>query len=349
MRLFSLFLPQFHPIPENDEWWGKGFTEWVNVKAATPLFQGHRILHPYGDNYYNLLNKKIMEWHTSLLKQYHIDGMIYYHYYFKGKLLLEKPAENLLKWKDIDQPFFFCWANHPWKRSWEGKQDIIMPLDYGNESDWEIHFQYLLPFFRDVRYEKKDNMPLFMIFKSDFVEKNDMFSYFDKRCQEEGFDGLCLIETFQKLQANYRAHKTYTKKQYFYFRQPDVQKNEYVMNIGIFNRILRKIKRIIKYKGIPVYNGDILMERLITSCPQGDNIINGLWFEWDNTYRHKKRGYIIAPYSKDLFFKYMNLNKDNEYMFINAWNEWCEGMTLEPTKEYGYKYLEWIKEWKESF
>lgn len=113
MRLFAFNLPQFHSIPENDEWWGKGFTEWVNVKNAKPLYKGHvQPVHPLNGNYHNLLDKSTMEWQTELLKQYGLTGMIYYHYYFCGKLLLEKPVENLLGWKDIDQPFFFCWANH---------------------------------------------------------------------------------------------------------------------------------------------------------------------------------------------------------------------------------------------
>ena len=105
MKIFSFFLPQFHSIPENDDWWGKGFTEWTNVKSAKPLYYGHEQPQvPLNDNYYNLLKRETVEWQTKLMHEYHLDGMIYYHYYFKGKMLLEKPAENLLKWKDINQP-----------------------------------------------------------------------------------------------------------------------------------------------------------------------------------------------------------------------------------------------------
>ena len=132
MKKFAFFLPQFHEIPENDKWWGKGFTEWTNVKNARSLFKGHvQPKHPLNDNYYNLLDKSTVEWQTKLMNQYGIDGFIYYHYYFTGKLLLEKPAENLLKWKDIPQNFFFCWANHTWNRSWEGKTDILLEQKYG--------------------------------------------------------------------------------------------------------------------------------------------------------------------------------------------------------------------------
>ena len=127
---------------------------------------------PLNDNYYNLLDKETVEWQTKLMKKYHVDGLIYYHYYFKGKLLLEKPAENLLKWKDIDQPFFFCWANHSWFRSWEGSKKLLVKQKYGNKEDWEKHFQYLLPFFIDARYEKKDGKPLFMVFENEKKAKS---------------------------------------------------------------------------------------------------------------------------------------------------------------------------------
>ena len=197
MRIFAFYLPQFHEIPENDKWWGKGFTEWTNVQSARPLYHGHvQPKHPLNDDYYNLLNKSTVENQTKVMRDYGITGFIYYHYYFDGKLLLEKPAENLLKWKDIDQPFFFCWANHPWIQSKGNESRILMPMDYGDEKDWENHFQYLLPFFKDSRYEKKANKPVFMIFQSKFTEKKEMMAYFDKRCKQEGFEGLCLIESY---------------------------------------------------------------------------------------------------------------------------------------------------------
>ena len=181
MKKFAFFLPQFHEIPENDEWWGKGFTEWTNVKDAKPLYKGHQQpKHPMNNNYYNLLHKNVVEWQTELMNKSGLDGFIYYHYYFTGKKLLEKPAENLLKWKDIPQRFFFCWANHTWNRSWEGKKTILLEQTYGTKDDWEKHFQYLLPLFKDDRYEKRDNKPLLMIFISQFNEKNNMFQYFDK-------------------------------------------------------------------------------------------------------------------------------------------------------------------------
>lgn len=351
MKKFAFFLPQFHEIPENNKWWGKGFTEWRNVRSAKPLFKGHKQpKHPLNGNYYNLLDKKTVEWQTQLINKYNIDGFIYYHYYFKGKKLLEKPAENLLKWHDIPQNFFFCWANHSWKRSWEGKSDILLEQTYGNKKDWENHFQYLLPFFKDKRYEKRNNKPLFMIFDATFAEKNEMFSYFNKRCKEEGFNGLTLIETYHGVGAieEFKKNESDVTELTFY-REPNVTQNAYI-NKNIFRRFYHKLNKKLREIGIGkkpyVLDGNKLMNLKLSKEPVGNDVANGLWFEWDNTPRHKQRGYVITPYSYSKFIEYMKLIHNQDYLFINAWNEWAEGMVLEPTEEYGYKYLKWIKEWK---
>lgn len=358
MKQFAIFLPQFHEIPENDQWWGKGFTEWVNVKKGLPLFSGHdQPKIPLNGNYYNLLEKKTMEWQTDLLHQYRLDGFAYYHYYFNGELLLEKPAENLLKWKDINQSYYFIWANHPWIRSWEGKSTVLMSMDYGNEKDWEKHFLYLLKFFKDTRYEKKDNKPLFEVFKSNIPNKNEMFEYFNNKCKEEGFNGIYIIESFGSpskvpFPINYarflRNISDFT--QAIHIRQPAFcEYNVYnpIRNIiNIYYRQLKKSKY--KFTNRPlILNGNEMIDRFLKiNIPHKEKeIIPSVFFEWDNTPRHKKRGYIISGINKEHFFKYMNSIKTSEYILYNAWNEWGEGMMLEPSNTNEYKYLEWIKEW----
>lgn len=362
MKKFAIFLPQFHEIPENNEWWGDGFTEWTKVKEAQPLFKGHEQPKlPLNSNYYNLLEKDTVIWHTDLMKKYHIDGLAYYHYYFKGKLLLEKPAENLLKWKDIDQKFFFIWANHSWIRSWEGTQELLMKQEYGVEADWEKHFQYLLPFFKDPRYEKKDNMPLFAIFSSNIPCRDKMFKYIDKRCKEEGFNGIHLIEFYSGgsiRRSNLECWKTYYKSlcpetKSVHIRQPMFATN---YKTNIFIKIFENYKKQFcrskynKFSMMFKLDGDKILKRCMNfRFPESKvNLIRGVFFEWDNTPRHKYRGYIIKPISKTIFFKYMNTLKSDEYVLINAWNEWAEGMILEPTEKHGYQYLEWIKEWSEE-
>ena len=140
MKIIAFNLPQFHEIPENNEWWGKGFTEWTNIKADNKYSEG---IKPLDGNYYNFLDKSTMQWQTDLCKKYGVYGMCYYHYYFNGRLLLEKPAENLLEWKGIDQKFCFCWANHTWYRSWNGTKEVLLEQTYGKEEEWRRHFEYL--------------------------------------------------------------------------------------------------------------------------------------------------------------------------------------------------------------
>ena len=179
MKLLAYYLPQFHRVPENDNWWGEGFTEWTAAKKAKALFKGHYQPHePWNDNYYNLLEKETMQWQAKLMHQYGIDGMCFYHYWFgEGEKILEKPAENLLKWIDIDMPFCFSWANQSWVQSWSklkgfswlsgqkeessgNESSVIFQQKYGREEEWKVHFQYLLPFLKDKRYIQYDGKPL---------------------------------------------------------------------------------------------------------------------------------------------------------------------------------------------
>ena len=184
MKVISMYLPQFHRTKENDEWWGEGFTEWTTVKSAEKFHQSqYQPRVPLNCNYYSLLEKSTMIWQADLMKQYGVDGQCFYHYWFKdGRQILEKPAQNLLQWKEIDIPFCFCWANESWARTWSRIGDknpwanifereerngsgILLEQKYGEEEQWKRHFEYLLPFFKDERYIKIENRPVFLIYK----------------------------------------------------------------------------------------------------------------------------------------------------------------------------------------
>lgn len=245
MKKYAFFLPQFHSIKENDEWWGEGFTEWVNVKKAKKLYENHvQPITPLDNNYYCLLDKNTVEWQTSLMKKYCIDGLIYYHYYFCGDLLLEKPAENLLKWKDIDQPFFFCWANHSWYRSWNGTKELLKQQTYGGQEDWEKHFQYLIKFFSDSRYIKVNNRPIFVIYNPDFIEKNDMVEFLNRRCIDYGFDGVYIVETISDIHkfVNHSNDNPKLKSEYF-FREPSLALSLLNDKRSFGEKVKRKLKR----------------------------------------------------------------------------------------------------------
>ena len=355
MKKFAFFLPQFHSIPENDLWWGKGFTEWTKVKNAKPLFPGHhQPQKPLNENYYCLLNKETVEWQTNLLHEYGLDGFIYYHYYFDGKLLLEKPAENLLSWKDIDQDFFFCWANHTWNRSWEGKREVLIEQTYGDEKSWKKHFDYLLPFFLDKRYEKRDNRPIFMLFNSEFNEKSAIFNCFDQWCRDAGFDGIYVIETY-KAQGWPNDLKSFKENacaqcKKILFRESTAASSIYrITHKYTWWWFVYKIKeQMVKLglpQGIKKLDGNRLYQTIIDNEPFGPEYIHSVFFGWDNTPRHGFRGFIISPPSEEMFCRLMEKVKDDDYLFINAWNEWAEGMMLEPTEENKYKYLHWLSKW----
>ena len=358
MKWFATYLPQYHEVKENNEWWGQGFTEWSHVKAAQPIYKGHRQpIVPINHNYYDLMDKETVKWQTELMRQYGIYGFVYYHYYFCGKKLLEKPAENLLNWTDIEQPFFFCWANHSWYQAKNGEKKLLIEQTYGTQKDWEDHFQYLLPFFQDSRYEKKDSKPVFMIYVSGFPKMQEILDFFDKRCRENGFEGIYVIETFSNASRpeNIAIAKKNMCKQtkLLYVREPSVS---YLMLLNeqrfSIKRVFNKIHRMLAWENViswvDTYNGNDLYDIMCSSdYPRGENICHGAAFSWDNTPRHGVRGYIITPPTKEKFMRYANTLKNEEYVILNAWNEWAEGMILEPTEHEGCKYLSWIKEWND--
>lgn len=345
MKKYAFYLPQYHEIPENNEWWGQGFTEWTNVKKAKPLYKNHiQPKVPLNNNYYSLNDINTLKWQAKLAKKYLIDGMIFYHYYFCGQKLLEKPAELLLSNKDIAMNFFFCWANHSWIKSWKGTKELLIEQKYGSKKDWEEHFLYLYSFFKDSRYLKINNKPVFMIFKSDFKEKEEYIKYLNVKCIEAGFDGIFMIETKENICERDSGN--------IFLREPATSLNLYRKSLNqIAFRIVNKLKKMLRnfgYNYIERFNGDAVLNYFCKKGLKRKNNFRGLCFEWDNTPRHGYRGYVITPPAKDTFMKYMDKIKDSDYVFINAWNEWGEGMMLEPTKEKGYKYLEWLKEWSEK-
>ena len=175
MKVLALYLPQYHCFKENDEWWGKGFTEWTNTKKAKPLYRNHyQPKEPLNDNYYDLSNVDVMINQAKLAKKYGVSGFVYYHYWFNGKKLMEKPLELMRKNKGVDMNYCLSWANEPWTRSWDGKaKEILIDQCYGDKSDWTKHYNYLSNFFSDDRYIKIDNKPVLFIYRINSIENHD--------------------------------------------------------------------------------------------------------------------------------------------------------------------------------
>lgn len=352
MKPICMYLPQYHTFPENDEWWGRGYTEWTAVKAAEPLFEGHvqpRV--PLEHRYYDLVNEAVttFTWQASLAKQYGIYGFSFYMYWFRGTQLMERPLEILHAHPEIDLKYCICWANESWTRTWYGLADqVLMQQEYGFYDDWKMHFDYLLHFFADERYIKVGNRPVLQIYRTFDIEPlKEMRDLFDEWAREAGFDGIYLIggKTAAKgegregiVDAWYYFEPGYTLKHDLGLTKR-FSYNASVLTKTICNKF-RKTKRL--ERSIPAE----WIYRAIENRNYAKNEFPGLIPNWDNTPRRKYKGLIYRGTSPARFEQVLRTLKEKvsgdreDFVFINAWNEWGEGAVMEPDEKDGYGYLE---------
>ena len=309
-KIIALFLPQFHTIPENDAWWGKGFTEWTNVRKAWPLFKDHeqpRV--PYNNNYYDLSQVETLRIQAKLAKDYGVYGFCFYHYWFEGgKMLLEKPSELLLMNKDIDINYCFSWANEPWARTWDGKaHQVLMAQSYGDVQDWRKHFTYLLDFFKDDRYIKVDNCPMFLIYKPQSIPKaSEMMTLWNNLAIEAGFGGIHFVETlrggsYDTRQLPFKARMEFEPARTNY-QQPWLKLN--------YKRVRRRVIKLINsifntsyILNTPFKFKDVASSSLKLKSPM--NTYGGVFVGWDNTARRGIASTIVIPPSKQQFKDYL--------------------------------------------
>lgn len=381
MKIIAFYLPQFHEIPENNQWWGDGFTEWTNTKKSKPLFSNHyQPREPLNDYYYNLLEDDVKKWQVELAIKYGINGFCFYHYWFKnGKKLLEKPVEQFLKNTELKINFCMSWANEPWSRRWDGSEHkIIMSQEYGMESEWEKHFYYLLPFFKDNRYIKFNDKPLLLIYRPDIIPcLNEMLDFWQKLAFKNGLNGISFgsqhpnfqyenrIENekfdisveFEPLFTANRINITNTRIDKLISELSNNAKNlqNYIIIIKkIINSILEMIfskKLKFRFKYLTILNYDDIVNNSLTNKPLYKNSVPGVFTGWDNSPRKGRNAIIFKGSTPQKFKEYLKLQMkrakevyNQEMIFINAWNEWAEGAYLEPDKKYGYAYLEAVKE-----
>lgn len=352
MRIMAFYLPQFHAIPENDEWWGKGFTDWVNVKKAKPLYKGqYQPRVPLNQNYYDLSRVETLSWQADLARKYNVYGFCIYHYWFGGKLLLEKPAENLLAHPEIDINYCFSWANEPWARTWDGKnKQILMPQYYGGEAEWKAHFEYLLPFFKDKRYIKEDGKPMFLIYKSAAIPRCDeMMEYWNKLAREAGFRGIHFVHTLKRWFPEERNLPFAAQVEF----EPTGVKTVSGLWWNRIRRYFLNLLNICFHTSFPcnkrIFFSDEVYKSL--SSLSGKGTYAGVFVGWDNTPRRGTFARYITEPTREEFKNYllakMKIGKEQygtNYIFVNAWNEWAEGTYLEPDEKHKYEYLEAIKE-----
>ncbi len=339
IKPIAFYLPQFHPIPENNRWWGEGFTEWNNVKKAQPNFEGHYQPHvPAGLNYYDLRNSKIMEDQAKIAKQYGIHGFCFYWYWFNGKRLLEKPLYDVLENKTVDTNFCFCWANENWTRTWDGREkDILMGQDYdSNKLDSEF-IDEMLPFFKDDRYIKVDGKPMLLIYRCDIIPNlKSLVNKWRDQVKKHGFPDLHLVSVYSFENDRYDKFGFDAGVEFpphnFFSSSDSVNSKIKITNPNFSGMI-------IDYKSL-------ISRSLRKNWPKNSVVYRGLTPSWDNTARRQNNPHILSGSSPDLFHVWLNHSIaksrecNNEFIFINAWNEWGEGCHLEADEKYKTKYLE---------
>lgn len=369
MKVIPVYLPQFHSISENDEWWGKGFTEWVNVKGAKPLFEGHnqpRV--PLNNNYYDLLDVETLKWQCRLAQEHGIYGFCMYHYWFNGHLLLEKPMEMLLAHPEIDIKYCISWANHDWTDGWKASNrapKVLIAHNFDDEQDWVDHFNYMLPFFKDSRYMSENNKPLMVIYIPNLIRKLDkMLALWTQMAKENGFDGLTYI--YQSASSSF--DNSWNRSLFDY----GVEMNPGYVNMFFGNTTSKIYPKLMKYSHmvkrilgikrslnffcskseISKFDYDDVWNKILQLRPINKDVVKMIpcaVIDWDNTPRYKNRGEVWVNVTPQKFKQYFaqlvdNTKKyyDTDMIFVFAWNEWGEGGYLEPDSKNGYAFLDAI-------
>lgn len=355
-KVIAYYLPQFHEIEENNKWWGKGFTEWVNVKKGFPLYEGHyQPKVPLKERYYDLSNVSVIEEQAKLAKKYGIDGFCFYHYWFKGKMLLERPVKLLLENENIDIEFCFSWANETWSRRWDGNEkEILIKQEYGNKEDWNNHIKYFLPYFKDKRYIKIDNKPVILLYRAfDIPNCEKMIEFWNQTLVKQGFKGIYIIETLNGFQKKWVLQNSdaYMEFEPMY----TLSKNrKYNIPSRGFYHVVNKLKLYDKFEWARrSFDYDKIWRKILNrNHIKGKKYFGGVFPSWDNTARRGNRSTVIKESTPEKFKKYFaeqyrkSVLEEKEFLFINAWNEWGEGAYLEPDEKYRYEYLKAIRDVK---
>lgn len=357
MKLITYYLPQYHEIQENNEWWGKGFTEWVNVKNSKPQFNGHnqpRV--PLNENYYNLTYAKDLKWQAELAKKYGVYGFCYYHYWFEGRMLLEKPAEIMLKDKSIDIPFCFSWANHTWRRTWANKEKtVLLEQSYGDKDDWEKHFYYFLPFFKDDRYIRNNDKPMLVIYNPSAISRlKEMIKLWDDLAKSNGLKGISYVYQENNYASN--VNNELDLFEYGIEYQPSRAFEELNSRPSTFikrssNRLADVLPFLRGKWSTLTYDYDHVWNCILHQKPINEKSIPGAFVDWDDSPRRKNRGSVCVGVSPEKFKKYLSTQIQRakkvykkDMIFVFAWNEWGESGYLEPDEKNEYKMLEAVKE-----
>ena len=372
-RIIGLYLPQYHPIPENDEWWGKGFTEWTNVAKAKPLFRGHyqpRI--PADLGFYDLRLPEVREQQAQLAREAGLEGFCYYHYWFgNGRQLLERPFNEVLASGKPDFPFCLCWANHDWtSKTWQKgnnfrRDSMIMKMEYSKE-DYVRHFNYVLPAFRDPRYITVDGKPLFAVWAPHHIpDAREFIDLWQQLARENGLPGIHFVghtdNAGKGLPGQAADYYSADKAKEYYQAVLDlgfdaVMSSGYRRAVALLQGKTRMIWRMLSGKTFaPTYSKmdySRLMANYYVPEDAGENIYPTLLPQWDRTPRAGKNSEIVVDSTPARFQETVETaielirqkEPEHQLLFLKAWNEWGEGDYVEPDLKFGHGYIQAIRQ-----
>lgn len=374
-RVIAFYLPQFHPIPENDKWWGKGFTEWTNVGKAKPLFKGHyqpRV--PADLGYYDLRMPEVREAQAEMARAAGIEGFCYWHYWFgNGKKLLERPFQEVLLSGKPDFPFCLGWANHSWtNKSWEVgtkkvKEVTLMEMIY-NKEEYIKHFYEVLPAFKDKRYIQVDGKPLFLVFRPlEIPNPREFIELWQAMAQENGLKGIYFVGiAYNMLPQDWTLKniilKNIADKSALYYKAVlnagyDAVNSRGCHRADYYCRSLKEVlwrsicMRLFKYTPVSRCEQKNINKYLYVKEDRWENVFPTLLPNWDRTARSGARARVYTGSTPEVFSEQLKSvvdllsDKEDEHKitFLMSWNEWAEGNYVEPDLKYGHGFLDVLK------
>ena len=348
-RVVAFHLPQFHPIPENDRWWGKGFTEWTNVVRARPQFAGHHQPHLPADlGFYDLRLPEARAAQAELAQEYGIFGFCYYHYWFNGHRLLERPVNEILSTGEPRFPFCLCWANENWTRRWDGKDaEILIAQQYGEEDD-RRHMEWLAGAFRDERYIRIDGKPVFLVYRARRLPDPARTAEIWRETAWAlgvGEIYLCRVESFPDERDDPHAlgFDAAVEFQPDWDNFPSALRREahwgYARTLGLASDL---------YQRHNIYDYDQVVRTMLAKPRVDYKRFPAVTPSWDNSARRRNHASIIRGATPDLYeqwlagvlHRFTPFSAEENLVFVNAWNEWGEGNHLEPCQRWQRGYLE---------
>ncbi|MGH9842663.1 MAG: glycosyltransferase WbsX family protein [Blastocatellia bacterium] len=338
VRAIAFYLPQFHPIPENDRWWGKGFTEWTNVTKARPNFEGHYQPHlPADMGFYDLRIPEVRQQQADLAREYGIHGFCYYYYWFGGKRLLERPFNEVLSSGRPDFPFCICWANENWTRRWDGAEHEILIAQSHSDEDDRKFVRSLVPAFKDRRYIRVNGKPLLLVYRIDILPNPQRTADIwreEMKAAGRGEIYLCAAQSFGVLDPTPYGFDAAVE-----FPPHGTLTTDLTARAPIINS---------QYAG-NIYDYLVKAESMIHRPAPDYTLFKSVMPGWDNTPRRQSASSTFVNSSPEAYEYWLGKaveytitrhTGDERLVFINAWNEWGEGAHLEPDRRYGHRFLE---------